>query len=217
MKGKNVNRLGEMRAVRVVHVTRWVADALLVGAIAAAAPMPGAAEEIVIYGFEESLEGWAIPDWAKSSADYVGQECLVSQEAAKEGQSALEVRTDFPGGRWTGAYLEREVEVTDWTPFGSLAVDVYVPPTAPQGLQAKLILTVGDQWTWTEMNRTVPLVPGAWTTISASLKPGSMDWKFFPDDTFRGSVRKVGVRVESDKEPVYRGSVFVDNIRLSES
>jgi hypothetical protein len=195
---------------------RWVTAILLMGGVAAAAPASVTAEEIVIYGFEGSPEGWAIPDWAKSSADYVGQECLVSQEKAGEGRSALEVRADFPGERWTGVYVEREVEVTDWTPFGTLAVDVYLPPTAPEGLQGKLILTVGEEWTWTEMNQTVPLAPGTWTTLSANLKPGSMDWKFFPDEKFRGNVRKVGVRIESDKAPVYRGSVFLDNIRLSE-
>jgi hypothetical protein len=196
-----------------MNAMRWISAGLL---LAAAAPPPGAAEEIVIFGFEGSLEGWAIPDWAKSSADYVGQECLVSKEKAGEGESALEVRADFPGERWTGAYVEREVEVTDWSPFGVLLVDVYLPPEAPEGLRGRLILTVGEEWTWTEMNRSIPLAPGAWTTISANLKPGSMDWKFFPDDKFRSSVRKAGVRIESDKAPVYRGSVFLDNIRLAE-
>ena len=193
---------------------RWVAGLFAVWLLALA---PSArASEIVIYGFEGTLEGWAIPDWAKASTDYVARECVVSQEHKDQGQSALEIRTDFPGERWTGAYVEREVETTDWMEFSRLSVDVYVPEAAPAGLEGKIILTVGDQWQWTEMNRTVSLRPGAWTIISVKLTPGSLDWKFFPDDGFRKSVRKVGVRVESNKGPVYRGSVFIDNMRLAD-
>lgn len=185
------------------------------------APVPGltgrlCAAEIVIYSFEGTLEGWGIPDWAKASADYVAQEMAVSEAHAQEGRLALELKTAFPGGRWTGAYVEREVEVTDWSPFGELAVDIYVPSEAPAGLRGKIILTVGDEWEWTEMNHAVLLPPGQWTTVDVGLRPGSMDWKFFPDEEFRKSVRKIGVRIESDKEPVYQGSVYVDRVRLSE-
>ncbi len=175
-----------------------------------------AAQEIVIYGFENTVEGWTIPEWAKSSADYVGQECLISEAHAAEGRHALELRTVFPGERWAGAYIEREVEVTDWSVFSRLLADIYLPESAPGGLEAKIILTVGDQWRWTEMNRSIPLRPGAWTTIAVTLTPGSMDWKFFPDETFRTNIRKIGIRVESNDGPVYRGSVFIDNVRLAE-
>jgi len=174
------------------------------------------AAEIVIYGFEESTEGWVIPDWAKTSPDHVAKGLTVSRLYAEEGQSSLEVEVDFPGGRWTAAYVEREVDVTDWTPFGRLSVSVYVPANAPSGLQGRVILTVGDLWQWTEMNRPVSLRPGSWTTIAVNLRPGSMDWKFFPEESFRENVRKLGLRVESDREPAYSGSVFLDHVRLAE-
>jgi len=65
------------------------------------------------------------------------------------------------------------------------------------------------------MARSVPLVPGQWTTVSANLSPGSEDWKKTTvDDAFRKDVRKVAIRVESNKKPVYTGPVYVDNIRL---
>ena len=185
----------------------------------AAAPTPPAAPkatEIVIFGFEGGLEGWSIPDWAKASSENAGEACLASQDHAAQGQSALEIQTSFPGDRWASAYVEREVEMTDWTPFGQLSVDVYLPETAPMGLRGKIILTIGDQWEWTEMNRAIPLQPGAWTPITVSLKRYSMDWKFFPDDEFRKSVHKIGVRIESDSESAYRGPVFLDNVRLTE-
>ena len=175
------------------------------------------AAEIVIYGFEGSPDGWEIPDWAKASSDYVGEACTVSNEHANQGTSALEVHAQFPGGKWTGAYVERQTEVTDWTPFGWLLVDVYLPPEAPAGLSGKIILTVGETWQWTEMNRTISLTPGSWTTLAVNLKPGSLDWKFVPDDAFRKSVRKLGVRIELDHGPSYRGSVYLDDVRLAES
>jgi len=172
------------------------------------------AAEIVVYGFEGSAEGWLIPDWAKTNDDYVGRQLAVSQTYAEEGQSSLELRAEFPGGRWAGAYVEREVDVTDWSAFGRVSVSVYLPADAPSGLQGRIILTVGDQWRWTEMNKGVALTPGAWTTLTANLKPGSMDWKFFPDEAFRKDIRKIGVRIESDRAPAYKGPIFLDNVRL---
>ncbi len=182
----------------------------------APAPQEVKRAEIVIYGFEKGLEGWRIPDWAKNSNDYVARDVTVSKNYAKEGSHSLEVPVEFPGGRWTGAYVEREVEVNDWSPFGRLSVEIFLPQDAPQGLKAKIILSVGEQWKWIEMNHAVRLEPGAWMTINVNLKPGSMDWKFFPDEAFRKRVYRLGVRVESDKEPVYSGSVFIDNICMAE-
>ena len=128
----------------------------------------------------------------------------------------LEFDAEFPGGRWTGAYVERLIDVTDWNAFSRILISVFLPPDAPKGLAGRIILTVGDQWTWTEMNRAIALEPGQWTVISANLKPGSMDWKFFPDEAFRRDIRKLGVRVESNREPVYNGPIYLDNVRLAE-
>jgi len=174
------------------------------------------ASEIVIYSFENNVEGWHVPDWAQGSSDYVLKEISVSSDVAQDGTSSLKLWAEFPGDRWTGAYVERQVEVTNWTPFGRLLVSVYVPPGAPAGLRGKIILTVGDSWTWTEMNRAVALTPGTWTTLTVNLKPGSMDWKFFPDESFRKAVDKIGVRIEAAQGVRYSGSVFLDHIRLAE-
>ena len=174
------------------------------------------AAELVIYGFECNPEGWNIPPWEQASSDYVAKSVAVSQAQKREGACSLELQMSFPGERWAGAYVERETEVTDWTPFGTLSVDVYLPSHAPQGLGARIILSVGEKWVWTEMNRAVPLVPGEWTTVTVNLKPDSMDWKFFLDDNFRKAVRRIGVRVEVDHGLPYTGSVFLDNVRVEE-
>lgn len=173
------------------------------------------AAEIVIFSFEGSPEDWAIPDWAKTSGDYAAEGIAVSNEQAKDGEGALEIQAAFPGERWTGVYVERLLDVTDWSAFGQLSASVYLPAQAPAGLKGRLILTVGDEWKWTEMNRAIPLTPGTWTTITANLKPGSMDWSFFPDDTFRQDVRKMGVRIESNPLS-YRGPIYIDDVRLAE-
>ncbi len=196
-------------------MTRARLAALALAAVGFVAAPAVQAAEIVIFGFEGSLEDWAIPEWAKLSSDYGGEDLVVSDQLAKEGTHALELRTTFPGGCWTGAYVERLLEVTDWSAFGRLSASVYLPPEAPQGLRGRVILTVGDQWRWTEMNRGVLLTPGAWTNISVNLKPGSMDWSFFPDDAFRKDVRKLGLRIEANPVP-YSGSVFIDDVRLAE-
>ena len=174
------------------------------------------AAEIAIYGFEGGVEGWAVPDWAKLSNDYTLKGLGTSKAVAQEGTSSLELQADFPGGRWTGAYVERETEVRDWTQFRHLSVSFYVPPEAPTGLKGRIILTIGEAWQWTEMNRAVPLQPGVWTNIVVDLTPTSMNWKLFVDESFRKDIRKIGIRVESDTQPVYRGSIFVDNVCVAE-
>lgn len=190
---------------------------MLMAAWLAMAPVCGAQPaEILLYGFEGTPEGWRIPDWALSSSEYVAEDATPSRGYAHEGQYALEVTARFPEGRWACAYVEREAEVTNWSPFGRLSIDVFLPANAPEGLGGRIILTVGGRWTWTETAHAVPLTPGAWSTLTVDLKPGSMDWPFDLDDAFRADVRKVGVRIESERGPKYYGSVFIDQVRLAE-
>ncbi len=169
--------------------------------------------ELVIFDFEGDLQDWSIPDWAMTSADYTGKGLNPSLDFTSHGKGSLQVTVAFPGKKWSGAYLENMMYVTDWTPFDAIAMDVYVPYNAPKGLLARFILTVGEEWKWTEMNRAMPLKPDNWTTITAKIKPGSLDWKFFPDEAFRKDVRKVGIRIESNG-PAYSGPVYIDNVRL---
>ena len=185
---------------------------------AADAPAPAAqarGEALTIYDFEAGLQDWVIPDWAKEKEEDVGRVVSTSQEVASHGKNSMQVLADFPGGTWTGAYVEVPMNVSDWSQFSSISADVYLPATAPSGLQGRFILTVGEQWTWTEMNHALKLEPGKWTMITANLKPGSLDWKFFPTEAFRKDIRKLGFRIESDKKPVYSGPIYIDNIRLT--
>ncbi len=101
------------------------------------------------------------------------------------------------------------------TRYKTILADIFLPKDAPFGLQARFILTVGEDWTWTEMARLVKLVPGEWTTITASIVPGSTDWRRTEvTDKFRADVRKLGIRIESNMRPVYSGPIYIDNIRV---
>lgn len=175
-------------------------------------PDAGAAK--VIFGFEENVPSWEIPDWCFEKEEYVGESLAVSTKFAKEGKSSLELMTNFPGKKWTATYIEVQ-QYFDWTPYKTISMDMYLPKDAPFGLQARIILTVGNDWTWTEMARLVKLVPGEWSTVSASLVPGSADWRRTQvSDEFRQDVRKLGLRIESNMKPVYSGPVYIDNVRL---
>lgn len=192
-----------------------VTPATAAPAAAPAAVVPaGPVQETVLFGFESGLQGWEIPDWAFEKPDHVQKNIVASTDVASEGKQSLKVSAEFPGGRWTGAIVEI-MQYFDWTEFSKVSCDVYIPKDAPLGLTGKIILTVGDSWKWVEMSRSFPLKPGEWVTISADLKPGSIDWRRVQvDDAFRADVRKIDVRVESNNKPAYTGPFYVDNIKV---
>jgi len=172
------------------------------------------AEEEVLFGFEGGDSGWAIPEWALNKEGYVCKKIEVTSDIAAEGKSALKADVTFPGGSWAAGYVEIQ-QYFDWTPYASVLVDVYLPETAPAGLKAKLILTVGESWVWAEMAKDTALEPGKWVTVTANLLPGSSDFRAKVDETFRKNVHKVGVRIESDRKPAYDGAVYIDNFRVN--
>ena len=176
---------------------------------------PAFTAEKILYSFEADAQGWEIPDWAYEQEEYVGEELSVSKEVAKEGNSSLKLMVNFPGGRWYGAIAEI-MEYFDWTPYSTISCDVYLPENGPGNLRAKIVLTVGESWRWTEMSRSVRLIPGEWASIKANLKPGSMDWRRTNvTDEFRADVRKIAIRIESNGI-AYTGPVYIDNVLLSE-
>lgn len=173
------------------------------------------AEDKVVFGFEKDAQGWEIPEWALEQEDHVAKTVEQSKDFSDEGAGSLKVMAGFPGKMWTAALVEN-FEYFDWTPYKEISCDIYIPKEAPAGLKAKIILTVGENWKFTEMARSVPLVPGQWVTVSANLLPGSEDWKkTVVDDNFRKDVRKVAIRVESNKKPEYKGPFYIDNVRLT--
>jgi len=179
-------------------------------------PMPSTApitEERVYYDFETDLNGWEIPIWAQGKKDYVAGSAAVSAEAASHGNTSMKIMADFPGGFWTAALVEIQ-QYLNMSPYRVISVDIYLPEGAPEGLKAKMVLTVGNNWKFVEMSRSVPLAAGKWVTLTANIEPGSYDWKrVVPDEEFAGDIRKIAIRVESNRQPKYAGPIYIDNIR----
>lgn len=173
--------------------------------------------EITLYSFEKDPQGWEIPDWAFAKKDHVARQIGVSEFYATDGKYALQVDAEFSGSpSWECVYVERLIDVTDWSPFKNLSVNIYIPKEAPRGLRGRIILTVGEDWKWAEMNKSVPLVPGEWVVINADLSAESMAWRRFIDDSFRSDVKKMGIRIESNGKITYKGPVYIDKVRLTD-
>ncbi|OGW74979.1 MAG: hypothetical protein A2Z72_07630 [Omnitrophica bacterium RBG_13_46_9] len=171
-------------------------------------------EEKVLFSFEQDVGDWEIPCWAMDKDDHVAKSIDVSKDVASEGECSMKIDCDFPGDAWTAAVIELE-QFLDFTPYREIVVDIYVPKDTPLGLRSKIILTVGDDWMFTEMARTVPLVPGEWVEVIGNIEPGSYDWKrTVPDESFRADIRKIVVRIESNRRPIYKGPVYIDNVRI---
>jgi len=187
---------------------------LILSVICLACAVTAYAEEEVLFGFENGLEGWDVPDWAYEKPDHVQKEIKTSNQISSEGNGSLEMVVDFPGTNWAGGIVEI-VQFFDWSDYGALACDIYLPAEGPTGLKAKIILTVGNEWNWVEMSRDFELIPGEWITVKADLLPGSLDWrKVQVDEAFRQDIRKMDVRIVSKSEPGYSGSIFIDNVRV---
>ena len=188
------------------------------GPVKAEVPIPSTApitEERTYYDFETvDLYGWEVPQWALGKSDYVAKSAVHSGEVASKGKASMKVDADFPGGLWTAALVEIQ-QYLDLSNYRVIRADIYLPPDAPIGLKAKMILTVGDNWKFVEMSRSIPLVPGEWSTITANIEPGSYDWKrVVPDENFAEDVRKIAIRIESNRKPKYVGTVYIDNVRV---
>lgn len=171
-------------------------------------------EERTYFNFENDLNGWEIPMWAQGKIDHVATDIMVSTDTASKGASSMKVQADFPGNMWSASLVEIQMYL-NLSAYRVISADMYVPETAPMGLKAKIILTVGDTWKFVEMANSVPLIPGEWITVSANIEPGSYAWKrVVPDDSFAKDVRKVAIRVVSNKKPKYTGPIYIDNIRV---
>ncbi|MFH1846677.1 MAG: hypothetical protein ABH869_03890 [Candidatus Omnitrophota bacterium] len=170
-------------------------------------------EERIYYDFENNLGGWEIPMWASGKSDYMAKDVIVSQDVAIHGNSSMKISSDFLGGTWAAALVEIQ-QYLDLSPYRVISADVYIPQDAPMGLKAKIILTVGSNWKFVEMSRSVPLLPGEWVSITANIEPGSYDWKrIIPDEEFAEDIRKIAVRIESNKKPAYTGPIYIDKVR----
>jgi len=195
--------------------------------------------EKILSDFEKDDGGWGVPDWCFEKGDYVCKTSSISADVSNTGTSSLKLLVDFPGNAWKAGIAEYESDGSGLEEYGTISCSFYIPKTAPSGIKAKLILTVedGSEWLWVETMNTIDLTPSEWTVLAASIKSGSRDWMrplgsvisggspndpkvsgaqvYDVKDGFRANIRKIGVRVESDKTG-YAGPVYIDTIKVSE-
>ncbi|NQT33305.1 MAG: hypothetical protein HQ594_06515, partial [Candidatus Omnitrophica bacterium] len=170
-------------------------------------------KETTLYDFENGDEGWGVPAWAVDKPDHVAEYIEKIDGISTKGTGSLGIYAEFPGNTWSGALIEIP-QFLDLKDYDVISADIYLPPEAPRGLRAKLILTVGEAWKFTEMSRAIRLTPGKWTSVTAALTDDSADWKRTKvTEAFRRDVRKIAIRIESNK-PAYSGPVIVDNVRV---
>lgn len=183
----------------------------------ASAPASKIKNEKVLYDFETGENGWEIPAWAFEKPDHVATSISTSKAISSRGKRSLKLDSNFPGGMWTASLTEIQ-HYLDLSNYETVSVDIYLPPDAPEGLRAKIILSVGEDWRFTEMSRSIKLTPGEWTNITASIREDSTDWKRTKvDEAFKSDVRKIAIRIESNRKPVYTGPVYIDNFRVGTS
>jgi hypothetical protein len=179
-----------------------------------AAPLPTLYDEKVLYDFESDKDGWEIPLWAVDKEEYTQKASDISDDISSRGKKSLRVDSDFSPGKWVASIAEIQ-RYFDLSEYDAIATDIYLPPDAPErGFRAKLIFTVGEDWKFVEMSRSVKLEPGKWNYILASLKSNSRDWKWTKvDNTFKEDVRKIALRIEYEGKQSYSGPIYIDNIR----
>ena len=167
----------------------------------------------VLFDFEYDSENWEIPDWAIDKQDHIATELTHVTGLGSTGNGSLEIQTEFAGSFWNGAVIEL-AQYISFAGFELISIDIFLPTDAPKGLRGKLIVTYGNDWKFVEMSRSQRLEPGQWNTLMANISDNSMDWKRMnPDETFRSDIRKLALRIESNK-PAYSGPIYVDSLTL---
>jgi hypothetical protein len=170
-----------------------------------------AADDRLVDGFEDDAAAtrWSLAAWADAGLDESGAVMAVAPTAsgATEGEAALAVPLRFAGQGYAQAFVSRETS-EDLGAAAAVAIDVTVPPDAP-ALGAKIILTLGPGYAWTEPNTAQPLAPGATTTVRLDLA-GAVDPPV--DPALFADVRGIGLKVDASGA-TWRGAISIDNLR----
>jgi hypothetical protein len=176
------------------------------------------------FNFEETTEGWKVPDWAYYQPDHVAKDVKVSRDNVLKGEGALEVVCDFPGNKWSAALIEIEKDM-DLSGYSRISAGVYIPRSAPKGFfKARFVVTAGIGWHFIEMRESFSITPGRWVMIEAPIEKDEFEtsaWKGRGEKRLFNhldQVKKIAIRVEYDAAPPhtigpsYHGPVYIDNV-----
>jgi len=170
--------------------------------------------EKILYDFENGDSGWEVPFWATEKSDHIALSLEPVSGVASSGDSSIRIYAEFVSGRWSAALIETQ-HYLDLREYNTISAKIYLPPKTIDRLRCKVILTVGDAWNFVEMARSVKLVPGKWTTITADISEDSIDWKRIKvDNEFKKDIRKIAFRITSNGMP-YSGFIYIDEVTVS--
>ena len=98
---------------------------------------------LLLYGFENGVEGWALGNWQTPDGNSVAQ----ITDWATEGTHSLKVVST---GNWFGLDISNAIDLSNKTRFK------YDLKTFAGGTSALVALKLGDSWAWNQLN-------GTWT------------------------------------------------------
>ncbi|MFH1836788.1 MAG: hypothetical protein ABH862_01560 [Candidatus Omnitrophota bacterium] len=200
-----------------VNVAQDVQKAVVPGIMTTSLSLPFpeiSGKETVLYDFENGDDGWEIPFWATEKPDHVAVSLESVSNISSSGKSSARIYAEFIPGIWSAALIENQ-RYLDLSEYRTISAKIYLPPDATDRLRGEIILTTSDTWNFVEMSHTVKLIPGKWTTITADISEGSIDWKRTKiDDAFRKDIRKIALRITSNGMP-YSGFAYIDEVKVS--
>jgi hypothetical protein len=162
--------------------------------------------------FEHSTVGtWAASDWADATLDASGAPVTLSigSFGATDGSSALQIPVRFVSDAYSQGYVEASSS-TSFQGCASLAMDVTLPADAPTGLDALILLELGQPTVLSGGGAGFPLTPGKTTTVTLPLA-GTISPS--PDRSVFADVHGYGLKVEGTGVQ-YQGTIALDNVRL---
>ena len=191
------------------HACATIALILLACAAVSSQARAEEAKPASLFDFEDGAPGWRALDEGTPS----GEPCQTA-EAPDVGGQALRVDARLPGVSGAGvAFTNAEGR---WHRFTGLSLKVYVPPQAPEKVQAVVYLKDSDLYYY-QCFRPNYLPCGQWTELDLDLTARSADWlpggHSKPWDGYcREDVLEFGVKFIS--EEAYEGPLLVDSIAL---
>jgi hypothetical protein len=177
-------------------------------AVLAAAPAARAAP-VAIDSFDTpaGAAAWRCAAWAEATLDASG-----APAAPHVSAGALFVPVRFLGQGYAQGYVGRDARIS-FAGAAVLALDVTLPPEAPDGLRAKPILLLGPAAAWTEPVVATPLAAGATTSVRLPLA-ASWDPPF--DRALLRDVRGIGLKIEA-RGVRWCGEIAIEEVRLEDA
>ncbi|MBS3761741.1 MAG: DUF5060 domain-containing protein [Planctomycetes bacterium] len=174
-----------------------------------------AGRELVLYDFEESVQGWGPlggEEGGESSSNT--KRCVPSEDQSCSGEFGLRVDGLQPGT--VGAAVKLPAGKRNWHAFTHFSVAIYLPESAPKKIQPVIYVKDTDLYYYQHLRKNY-LQRGRWTYIALDITSTSDVWEyrghFKPWDGYcRQDVRELGIKFVGQQP--YEGPFYIDRIKL---